>query len=69
MRTIALIAAMVFASAICAAACELDAALSKWKSGDIEEARACAESEGPSDSANANRRKFLLMGIAFAKGR
>src|SRR5215467_5212374 len=66
MKRIALIAAMFLTSAIQATACELTEALSKWKSGDIEEARACAERVA--DSAENDRRNFLLMGIAFTKG-
>ena len=70
MKTTALIAAIFLTSAIPATACELTDALAKWKSGDIEEALACAERAEASDSAEAtDRRKFLLMAIASVKGR
>jgi len=69
MKQTALIAAIFLASATYATPCELEAALSKWKSGDIEEALACAERVEPSASAEADRRSFLLMAIASVKGR
>ena len=70
MKTTALLGAIFLASAIPATACELTDALAKWKSGDIEEAFACAERAEASDSAEAtDRRKFLLMAIASVKGR
>ena len=69
MKQTALIAAIFLASATYATPCELEAALSKWKSGDIEEAIACAERVEPSSSAEADRRSFLLLAIASVKGR
>jgi hypothetical protein len=68
MKQMAVAAAILLASATHATACELEAALSKWKSGDVEEALACAERVEASGSAKADRRSFLLMAIASVKG-
>jgi hypothetical protein len=68
MKQAALIAAIALASASHATACELEAALSKWKSGNIEEAFACAQRVEPPGSAESDRRSALLMAIASVKG-
>jgi hypothetical protein len=68
MKMASLIAVAFLASGFRADACELATALASWKNGDIEDALACAERVEPSGSAEADRKSFLLMGIAFAKG-